>query len=500
MAESFTVESGDSGAPSFSLTGGPHKNTPVSVQLAKGLPADAWEQVHKNPLFGEWVSFFCHEGRLKLQRVTVQQLKPEICLNVEASSGSGATISGPVVLHRMQASVLLVLRNAETYLELCVFCKRPDLSTGLTDSLGLVEGHFDGEGKLVGPGASLLEQHLNLTVHRDECVDLLTAAHSRELGRAGVVCFPSPSEAEGGLAGVRSQLLLHRSTVAPDVLQKLEQEVGRVKRHGFPPATVGSAQQAATLGLSVVYMGDTWRATMDPRAISALFLLVESRYHQVKLRSVAQGGMAEGKAAGGQGSGGRRGEAGGTAAAGGGGKKAAAQFRKISSLTPLCTGVNLRVKVVEPIKPEADLVLSRGQVIKRGTMVVGDDEAIITLNLEGQQLELPDVVNTPLLIRNAKVKMEEGHMRLIVDRWGKISDARNDDFKDFNFSVCTAKDMSEQEYELVELPESEADQVEGNSSSRGTENAPPYSGRGGKSSGRGRARTGYRGGRGRRVV
>lgn len=42
-------------------------------------------------------------------------------------------------------------------------------------------------------------------------------------------------------------------------------------------------------------------------------------------------------------------------------------------------------------------------------------------SLEGQQLELPDVVNTPLLIRNARVKMEEGHMRLVVDRWGKIS-------------------------------------------------------------------------------
>lgn len=42
-------------------------------------------------------------------------------------------------------------------------------------------------------------------------------------------------------------------------------------------------------------------------------------------------------------------------------------------------------------------------------------------SLEGLQLDLPDVVNTPLSIRNAKVKMEEGHMRLVVDRWGKIS-------------------------------------------------------------------------------
>lgn len=153
-------------------------------------------------------------------------------------------------------------------------------------------------------------------------------------------------------------------------------------------------------------MGDTWRATLDPRAISALFLLVESRYHQIKLPKPPREAVQDGK--GGAHGVPRRGEPGGTAGALP--KKATAQFRKISSLTPLCTGVNLRVKVVEPIKTEvrvlasgflpdmggetpvhdgvgrfysfpfqADLVLPRGQVIKRGTMVVGDDEAIITL-------------------------------------------------------------------------------------------------------------------------
>ncbi|KAL8438090.1 hypothetical protein ACSSS7_000455 [Eimeria intestinalis] len=502
MAESFTVGSGDAGAPSFSLTSGPNKNNPISVQLAKGLPADAWEQVRKNPLFGDWASFFCQEGRLKLERITVQQLKPEICLNVEATNGNGATINGPVVLHPMQASILIVLRNTETYLELCVFCKRPDLSTGLAESLGLIEGHFNAEGKLEGPCAALLEDHLNLTLYRDDCVDLLTAAHGKAVGHAGVLCCPSSTtEADASPGAIRSQLLLYRSTATPEVLQKLEQEVGRTKRHGSPPATVGSAQQGSDLGLSVVYMGDTWRATLDPRAISALFLLVESRYHQVKLPRASRGAVAGGKNGSAQNNGTRRGDnvVGNASSGGVPTKKAAAQFTKISSLTPLCSGVNLRVKVVEPIKPEADLILPRGQVIKRGTMVVGDDEAIITLKYaNGQQLELPDVVNTPLLVRNAKVKMEDGHMRLIVDRWGKISDARNDDFKDFNFSVCTAKDMSEQEYELVDLAEFDFDGAEGGTSSRGADNAPPPAGRGGRGPGRGRARTGYRGGRGSR--
>ena len=97
---------------------------------------------------------------------------------------------------------------------------------------------------------------------------------------------------------------------------------------------------------SVVYMGDAWRATLDPRAVFALFLLVEIRYHQLKLPKPPRDTVHDAK-------GGalvRRGDGVGNSTLGGPTKKAA-EFRKISSLTPLCTGVNLRVKVVEPIKP-----------------------------------------------------------------------------------------------------------------------------------------------------
>lgn len=92
-------------------------------------------------------------------------------------------------------------------------------------------------------------------------------------------------------------------------------------------------------------MGDTWRATLDPRAVFALFLLVEFRYHQLKLPKPPRDAAHDGKGLA------RRGDGVGNTTLGAPPKKAAAQFRKISSLTPLCTGVNLRVKVVEPIKP-----------------------------------------------------------------------------------------------------------------------------------------------------
>ncbi|CDJ31161.1 uncharacterized protein EMH_0034910 [Eimeria mitis] len=485
MAECFTVASVDAGSPSFSLNSGPYRNVPVYVHQAKGLPADAWEQVYTNPLFGEWASNLCHEGRLKVERITIQQLKPEICFNVEATNSQGTAVNGPVYLRPMQSAILIVLRNSVTNLELCVFCKRPDLATGLNASLALVEGTFDQQGKLEGPCGALLEKHLNLSLHRDDCVDLLTAAHGRIVGDSGVTCCPSSATADAPPA-IRSRLLLYRSVATPDVLQKLEHDVGRTKKHGYPPATIGTEEGDGLLGLSVVYMGDTWRAMLDPRAVFALFLLVEFRYHQLKLPKPPRDAAHDGKTLA------RRGDA-GNATLGVPPKKAVAQFRKISSLSPLCTGVNLRVKVVEPIKPAPDIILPRGQTIKRATMVVGDDEAMITLNLEGAQLELPDVVNTPLLIRNAKVEMEDGHMRLAVDKWGKISDARDDDFKDFNFSVCTTRNMSEQEYELVHMSGGD-DANEGNGGRSG--GGPPFGGRGRNMRGRGRG--GFRGGRGRR--
>lgn len=94
-------------------------------------------------------------------------------------------------------------------------------------------------------------------------------------------------------------------------------------------------------------MGDTWRATLDSRAISALFLLVESRYHQTKLprppREAMQAGRGGGRNA-------RRIDAG--VLLPGSTKKVTAQYSKISALTPLSVGVNLRVKVVEPIQSQ----------------------------------------------------------------------------------------------------------------------------------------------------
>ena len=165
---------------------------------------------------------------------------------MEATTSQGTSVNGPVVLRPMQSAILIVLRNSVTNLELCVFCKRPDLSTGLCESLALVEGSFDQQGKLEGPCAALLEKHLNLSLHRDDCVDLLTAAHGRAVGDSGVTCCPSSATSEVPPA-IRSRLLLYRSVVAPEVLQQLEHDVGRTKRHGFPPATIGSAQEGEGL-------------------------------------------------------------------------------------------------------------------------------------------------------------------------------------------------------------------------------------------------------------
>ncbi|KFG48520.1 nuclear factor NF7, partial [Toxoplasma gondii VAND] len=135
-----------------------------------------------------------------------------------------------------------------------------------------------------------------------------------------------------------------------------------------------------------------------------------------------------------------------------------------------------------------DRTFPSGRTSREGHMVVGDESAVITLKLVDQQMELPDVEGTPLLIRNGLISMEEGHMKLVVDRWGKIiSDIPEAEKESFNFTVNSARDMSATEYELVVLKE---DGEEGESG------AAPGGGRGRGGRGRGRGRRGL--GRGRR--
>jgi len=119
--------------------------------------------------------------------------------------------------------------------------------------------------------------------------------------------------------------------------------------------------------------------------------------------------------------------------------KKKAQFMEVADLDPESKGVNLQVKVE-----------SRKEVPGPNAMaeaVVGDAGGVVTLIAKGDhQVELL-TAGASLLVRNASVRMFNGHMRLQVDRWGKIETSP----EEFGFTPNTQKDMSSMEYELVEV-------------------------------------------------
>ena len=68
-------------------------------------------------------------------------------------------------------------------------------------------------------------------------------------------------------------------------------------------------------------------------------------------------------------------------------------------------------------------------------------------------LEQIDVVQPgkTVIIRNSKIDMFKGFMRLAVDRWGKVESAS----ETAKFEVNTSNNLSNVEYELVTVNENE---------------------------------------------
>lgn len=113
-----------------------------------------------------------------------------------------------------------------------------------------------------------------------------------------------------------------------------------------------------------------------------------------------------------------------------------ATFTNVCDLHPESKGVNLQVKVVSVkevpgANPMAEVVL-------------GDASGTVTFIARGDHLDLLKE-GVSCVMRNSSVRMFNGHIRLQVDRWGKVEAS-----EDFDFEVDTSKDMSSTEYELVE--------------------------------------------------
>ncbi|URE08544.1 DNA-binding protein-related [Musa troglodytarum] len=79
--------------------------------------------------------------------------------------------------------------------------------------------------------------------------------------------------------------------------------------------------------------------------------------------------------------------------------------------------------------------------------LVGDDTASIVFTARNEQVDLLKPGAT-VILRNAKIDMFKGCMRLAVDKWGRIEVA-----EPANFGVKEDNNLSMVEYELVNVGE-----------------------------------------------
>lgn len=120
-----------------------------------------------------------------------------------------------------------------------------------------------------------------------------------------------------------------------------------------------------------------------------------------------------------------------------------ATFGKVTSIEPNSKGLNLKMKVLEEPKE----VESKGG--KFYEVLCGDPSGTVVLSLrDHQKADIGE--NSIVIVRNAAVKMVQGHIRLAVDKWGKVE--KSDEGLDEEVNKEPAKNISLTEYELVTPP------------------------------------------------
>jgi len=117
-------------------------------------------------------------------------------------------------------------------------------------------------------------------------------------------------------------------------------------------------------------------------------------------------------------------------------------FVKVNSLKPESNGHNLIVKVVNTVVV-VEKTRGDNSKIRIAECLIGDETGCIILTARNEQIDRIQPGMT-IIIRNAKVDMFKGFMRLGVDRWGKIESTM-----DSGIQVNTENNLSTIEYELV---------------------------------------------------
>ncbi|KAL0722299.1 hypothetical protein Bca4012_036898 [Brassica carinata] len=124
-------------------------------------------------------------------------------------------------------------------------------------------------------------------------------------------------------------------------------------------------------------------------------------------------------------------------------------FVKVDQLKPGTSGHTLTVKVVDqnpiPQKPGLGAASSHLRPVRIAECLVGDETASILFTARNDQMDLMKP-GTTVILRNAKIDMFKGSMRLAVDKWGRIEVTEPADI-----TVEEGDNLSLVEYELVNV-------------------------------------------------
>ncbi|CAN4124197.1 unnamed protein product [Withania somnifera] len=126
-------------------------------------------------------------------------------------------------------------------------------------------------------------------------------------------------------------------------------------------------------------------------------------------------------------------------------KKQQPVFTKVDQLRPMATGLNLTVKVID-----TKMVVTRGnqnRQMRLAECLVGDETGMIIFTARNDQVDILKEGAT-VILRNAKIDMFKGSMRLAVDRWGRIEVTAP-----ASFSVKEDSNLSLIEFEQVTVVE-----------------------------------------------
>ncbi|CAH9114204.1 unnamed protein product [Cuscuta epithymum] len=132
-------------------------------------------------------------------------------------------------------------------------------------------------------------------------------------------------------------------------------------------------------------------------------------------------------------------------------------FVNVEQLTPGTSGHNLTVKVLnsttvlekKPRNTTSSLTGFRRPPLNTriAECLVGDETGTILFTARNEQVDMMKP-ETTVILRNAKIDMFKGSMRLGVDKWGRIEETKPADF-----TVKEDNNLSLVEYELVSVEE-----------------------------------------------